>query len=89
MICADDKKFSFSISTVNIVEEVESVGSDDSGFLTYYLTRYVRNQHGEYSLFKVEISHGLETPTPYIKYIDQKMARFLLKEKYVDTPIKA
>ncbi len=79
---SDDEKFQFDGQSAVVVSESESIQRDDAGIVaSYSLTRFARNSAGEYFMF---ISNPVAKP--FFKHVEHRIARVVLKDRYVPPP---
>lgn len=74
---ADDPVYSFDGRTAQTVHEMREC-FDRLGQIPVRITRYARNEHGEYFFF---ISEG--KGRPMFKHIPQSSAKLALEDKYI------
>lgn len=76
---SDDPRFRFSGATSTVVKEEEFYNrrQPEDG---YMLTLFARNEAGEYFMFKAT------TPHPYVKHVEHRIAKVVLKDAYVPPP---
>lgn len=83
-IASDDALYRFDGSTATIVQEREERAIVNDEIVLIGIERYARNEAGEYFLF---ISNGTDgTDKLFSKHVAHRMAKFVLKEKYVEPP---
>jgi hypothetical protein len=75
-VAAADPAYSLNGATAEVVHEEENVKRTDGLVQHYSLTRYVRNEHGEY--FMLLSTEG----APFVKHVSQSAAKVVLKGKY-------
>jgi predicted aspartyl protease len=85
VVHAEDTRFAFDGGSATVIEDQESPG-DDEGWCEYTLTRYARNPAGEYFMFMFEVVQG-QPRLVFMKLVEQHIARFVLKEKYLPPPL--
>jgi hypothetical protein len=80
-IVADDPIYCFDGTKATIIQEREEVAVVNEQLTLVGIERYARNDAGEYFLF---IANGQDKL--FCKHVSHRMAKFVLKEKYVAPP---
>ncbi|HEY5993308.1 MAG TPA: hypothetical protein VIU46_01790 [Gallionellaceae bacterium] len=81
---AEDARFAFRADTATILRDEEEPGNHSGG--EYALTRYARNPEGEYFMLMFEVNGGVPKLV-FTKLMEQHIARYVLKEKYIAPPL--
>lgn len=76
--------YEFKGDMADVVHQIEEIGRDDGGRLSSYkLTRFARNEAGEYFMY---ICYGDAADAGFFKHVSHGNAKAVLKKKYIAPP---
>jgi len=85
-IQSDDPRYAFHGSTATVLHDHESWARGRSGLLNYFLTRYAKNEYGEYFVYMTQGSFG---DKPFVKHLAPDYASAVLNTMKLKRNINA